>query len=332
MAHYIPTTTTATAEETARLFFDHVFRLHGLPREIVSDRDSLFTSQFWQALWVLVGTKLAMSTANHAKTDGQSEAANKTLGQLLRVFCRDRPADWDRSLPLLEFFANAAVSRSTGVSPFYANYGFEPALPADLLAGGVLAVGAPGVNDLVGRISAIHRLVRDNIRDAQDAQAAATNKGRREVEFQVGDRVLVSGEVARPDTGTSDAGKFAKGFHGPYPVVQVVNRNAVRLGPPFPPTRHPVINVEFIKHYVEDKSAPTPVGPDERGHVEIQALLKSRIRYGKIEYLVRWQGHKRGHDEWVPLDRLSEARDLVREYDKLHPAPVTRASSRRGKM
>jgi len=332
MAHYIPTTTTVTAQGTAQLFFDHVFRLHGLPREIVSDRDPLFTSQFWQALWVLVGTRLAMSTANHAKTDGQSEAANKTLGQLLRVFCRDRPADWDLSLPLLEYFANAATSRSTGVSPFYANYGFEPALPADLLAGSVLAVGTPGVNDLVERLSSIHRLVRDNIRDAQDEQAAATNKTRREVEFRVGDSVLVSSEVARPGTVTSDAGKFAKGFHGPYSVIGVVNKNAVRLGPPFPATRHSVVNVEFVKQYVKDEDAPAPVGPDERGHTEVQSLLKSRVRRGKTEYLVRWQGHQRNHDEWLPLDHLSDAADLVREFDRLHPAPVTRASSGRGRV
>ena len=76
MVHFAPTKTTASAPDTARLFFDHIVRLHGLPKSIISDRDAKFTSRFWKSLFQSLGTKLAMSTAFHPQTDGQTERAN----------------------------------------------------------------------------------------------------------------------------------------------------------------------------------------------------------------------------------------------------------------
>ena len=83
MVHFAPTKTTAMAPDTARLFFDHIFRLHGLPKAIVSDHDAKFTSKFWQTLFQTLGTKLAMSTAFHPQTDGQTKRANRTLEDML---------------------------------------------------------------------------------------------------------------------------------------------------------------------------------------------------------------------------------------------------------
>src|SRR4051812_47757493 len=79
MTHFVPTTITATAPDIAKLFFNHIFRLHGLPRSIISDCDTKFTSKFWQNLFKLTGTKLAMSTAFYLQTDGQTERTNQTL-------------------------------------------------------------------------------------------------------------------------------------------------------------------------------------------------------------------------------------------------------------
>ena len=90
MAHFAPTTTTATAAETAKIFINHVLRLHGLPSAIISDRDAKFTSHFWQALFKAIGTQLLMSTAYHPQTDGQTERTNRTLKQVLSIFCNYR--------------------------------------------------------------------------------------------------------------------------------------------------------------------------------------------------------------------------------------------------
>ena len=86
MAHFLPTTTDISAPDVAKLFLDNIYRLHGIPESIVSDRDTRFTSRFWRTLFELLGTKLTFSTAFHLQTDGQTERMNRTLEQMLRAY------------------------------------------------------------------------------------------------------------------------------------------------------------------------------------------------------------------------------------------------------
>ena len=109
--------------EYAKLFVDHVFRLHGLPEVIISDRDPRFTSKFWKGLFDLLGTDLRFSTAFHPQTDGQSERAIQTLENFLRPYVERDPQNWVKQLPLAEFAANNAVNVATGYSPFFLNFG-----------------------------------------------------------------------------------------------------------------------------------------------------------------------------------------------------------------
>ena len=129
MVHLIPTVTTASAPDLAKLFITHIFRLHGMPAVLVSDRDSRFTSKFWQALMTQLGTKLAMSTAHHPQTDGQSERTNRTLEEALRSYVNYSMDNWVDQLPLLEFAINNSKQASTGQSPFFLNYGHNPLTP-----------------------------------------------------------------------------------------------------------------------------------------------------------------------------------------------------------
>jgi len=79
MAHFIPTKDEATAQEMGRLFFSHIFKHHGLLKDIVSDRDPKFISKFWWALWKRMGSELKMSTSFHPQTDGQTERVNLVI-------------------------------------------------------------------------------------------------------------------------------------------------------------------------------------------------------------------------------------------------------------
>ena len=95
MVHLIPATGRCSAEELVKLFQQHVWKLHGLPHVIVSDRDKLFTSKFTRELLRLLGTKQAMSTAYHPQTDGQAERVNRVLEDMLRNYVSNDQTDWD---------------------------------------------------------------------------------------------------------------------------------------------------------------------------------------------------------------------------------------------
>ena len=86
MVHLVPTHTEVSAEQTAQLYVDNVFRHHGCQEQIVSDRDPRFTGRFWRAVCSQLGTRLNLSTAFHPETDGQTERVNRVLEEFLRAF------------------------------------------------------------------------------------------------------------------------------------------------------------------------------------------------------------------------------------------------------
>jgi hypothetical protein len=125
-SHFMAQKTDYTSKSVAETFMNQVVKLHGIPKSIVSDRDKVFTSSFWQNLFKLQGTSLAMSTAYHPQTDGQSEALNKCLEMYLRCFTFENPKGWYKLLPMAEYWYNTAFHTSAGMTPFKAVYGREP--------------------------------------------------------------------------------------------------------------------------------------------------------------------------------------------------------------
>ena len=126
MAHYIPTHEGVTSEEVARLYLDHVFRIHGLPDSIVSDRGTQFTSGFSRALCKLIGISQNLSTSFHPQTDGQTERVNAILEQYLRGYINYQQDNWTEILTMAEFAYNNTISATTGITPFFALYGQHP--------------------------------------------------------------------------------------------------------------------------------------------------------------------------------------------------------------
>ncbi|GJT63704.1 putative reverse transcriptase domain-containing protein, partial [Tanacetum coccineum] len=122
-AHFIPIRATDSMETLTRLYIKEIVSRHGVPISIISDRDSHFTSRFWQSLQNALGTQLDMSTAYHPETDGQSERTIQTLEDMLRACVIDFGKGWDKHLPLVEFSYNNSYHASIKAAPFEALYG-----------------------------------------------------------------------------------------------------------------------------------------------------------------------------------------------------------------
>lgn len=128
MVHFVPAWNNMGAGEFAQILMTDVFRLHGVPMFLVSDRDKLLTSKFFARVSELLGVEQRMSTASHPQTDGQTERANRTLEDMLRHFVNSAQTDWDVKLACCEFAVNNAWNRATGSTPFFLNSGDHPGL------------------------------------------------------------------------------------------------------------------------------------------------------------------------------------------------------------
>src|SRR6202007_1061372 len=177
MVHCVATTTTCTSDRLARIFFDTVVRLHGVPKYIISDRDPRFTSNFWQQLWKLCDTQLKMSTAYHPQTDGQTERANRTLEDILRHYVSNKQDDWDEHLTAAEIAINSSVQASTGFTPYYLNYGDHPLFPSNIQLDNVKN---ESVLELMQQLQSNIHTAATNMESARDRQMHYANQHRRD--------------------------------------------------------------------------------------------------------------------------------------------------------
>ena len=191
MAHFTATTTTVAGPQLADIFMHEVVRLHGVPSVIVSDRDPRFTGGFWRALTLRIGIQCRYSTAYHPQTDGQTERLNRTLEQMLRAYVNSRHNDWDQFLDSAEFAYNSAPQESTKKSPFELWCGDVP--PEPHLGNAVSqAVTVPQAAAVADAIPHSVQQAKTHLQQAQMSQQAQANKRRRDLEFEVGDSVLLS--------------------------------------------------------------------------------------------------------------------------------------------
>ena len=137
MVHFVPCGKAINTTDTGKLLWNIVVKLHGIPRVIYSDRGSQFVVGSWRELWWLTGTRLTYNTAYHPQTQGLVERMNSVISQTIRCLLHDigNPKDWEKTLPTVELVINLLPNQSTGFSPFYLNYGYEPVTPIQLLKG-----------------------------------------------------------------------------------------------------------------------------------------------------------------------------------------------------
>ena len=308
LIHVVPTTKTISSEGVARIFYDNIYRLHGWPQSIVSDRDPRFTANFWTSLTQLTGTTLNMSTADHPQTDGQAENANKTIIQYLRSYVSTFQDDWDLHLTPAEFSHNDSVHTSTGSSPFLLNYGHHPLTPA-ALAADAPSLRPSNTSDFTTHIQSLHRQARQSLLAAQTAQRLATNRHRHNVTLPLGSFAWVQSTFLDPPTPFGTRRKLGPKFYGPYEVLEVRSPVVYKLD--FPPhlRHHRVIHISHLKPYHGPppstvRNPPPPDIIDGVAHHMVEAFLDSRGSGGRRRYLVKWTGYPDDMNSWEPVRQL----------------------------
>jgi len=173
--HFVPTHTTVTAEGAARLFFHHVWKLHGLPKRVASDCRPQFVASFTKELYRLLGVRLSSSTAWHPQTDGQTERVNQELDQFLCLFVNEWQNDWYDLLPIAEFQHNNHVHSATQQPPFLLDTGRIPRMgfePSQALS------GLETVNEFTERMKSATEEAKSTIRKAQEDMTRYYNRRR----------------------------------------------------------------------------------------------------------------------------------------------------------
>ncbi|KAJ7554606.1 hypothetical protein O6H91_05G000800 [Diphasiastrum complanatum] len=199
-----------------------------MPRTILSDRDSKFTSTFWTELMRILDVQLLMGTAYHSTADGQTEVLNRILEDYLRHFVSPSGTDWDQHLCLAEYSYNSSVSTSTGVSPFLLAHGYAPLLPGVPLPPNdtpvTIASFLSGACELIARATTHSQHVQQHYQTSVD-------RHRRHVEFQVGDMVYLRLRFARHHfvQGHASTEKLAPCYYGPYCILDRLNPVTYRL-------------------------------------------------------------------------------------------------------
>nr|GEV46882.1 putative reverse transcriptase domain-containing protein [Tanacetum cinerariifolium] len=235
-AHFLPMHEDYKMDRLARLYLNAIVTRHGVPISIISDRDSRFTSRFWQSIQEALGTRLDISTAYHPQTDGQSEHTIQTLEDMLRVCVLDFEGSWDVHLPLVEFSYNNSYHSSVRCAPFEALYGRKCHWPL------------------------MWAEITDRIKAARDHQKSYADKRRKPLDFSVGDYVLLKVSPWKGVVRFKKKGKLAPRFFGPFEIIEKVGLVTYRLDMPEELNGiHDAFHVSNLKKCLADPTLQVPL-------------------------------------------------------------------------
>ncbi|CAM8906125.1 unnamed protein product [Rhodiola kirilowii] len=309
-AHFSALEQHFTAESVAKCFIRDVCKLHGIPTNIVSDRDLIFMSSFWRELFRLQGTTLSHSTAYHPQSDGQTEVTNRTLEDYLRCYVNETQTDWAEYLPWAELHYNTAWHSGTQLTPYEAVYGRPP--PA-ILDYEPHSSSIAAVDDLLRSRTEILQHLRTNLLRAQQRMTQQANLHRTDTEFAVHDWVLLRLQPYRQTSlRPRRSPKLAKRFYGPFQITARIGPVAYRLALPPAARIHDVFHVSLLKRCKGGPPFPHIEWPDSfsGSHLILtpERVLASRTiqRHGSLIPQVRilWKGQHIDNSTWEDITDL----------------------------
>ena len=236
----IPAKTTS-AEETARLIFDHWCSRYGLCDYLISDRNQSFCGALIVAFYRRCGIRHLRVSPRHPNSNGLVEQANRLIIRTLRAHCTETK-DWVEKLPLIAMAHRASVCTSLGVSPFRVLYGQEMRLPADSACVANVPNHESARNFLASfepQLELLREIVKENSKEARERSTSYPNRTAKDPNFKVGDIVYLLNEYVRKDRPPH---KLDKQFCGPYTIVDDSNRFTYKL--------QGLYDGRFVKSYV----------------------------------------------------------------------------------
>ncbi|MCO5597091.1 hypothetical protein L7F22_051165 [Adiantum nelumboides] len=251
MAHFIPCKITVPAPDIASLFIQHIFRIHGLPKSIVSDRDPKFTGNFWTSLFKSLGTNLLFSSAYHPQTDEKIERVNQILEEMLRHYIQIRLNTWEEYLPLVEFAYNNSFHTAIGMTPFQAAFGHTPLVPTNFVIQHKVALA----DQLVNEMQVLLLQSKDKLAHVRQTYQKQANKHRRHFDFQEGDMVLLYVASHRYKMVKSVYPKLRPKYYSPFKILKKYSTVSYRFELPQALGKiHPTFHISWLKQYVPGDS------------------------------------------------------------------------------
>jgi hypothetical protein len=245
VAHFIPIKTTYSGPQLAELYMSRIVCLHGVPKKIVYDRGTQFTSKFWERLHETLDTQLRFSSASHPQTDGQTKRVNQILEDMLRACALQYERSWDKSLPYAEFFYNNSYRESLKMTPFGMLYGRRCWTLVFCNEIGERKVFGP---DILQEAEKQVHMVRENLQVARSRQKSYTDHRRRELRFEVGDFVYLKVSPMRDLHCFKVRGKLTLRFIVTFKILEKRGEVAYQLElPPQLSDVHDVFHVSQLK-------------------------------------------------------------------------------------
>ena len=300
---YIPCHKTIDAAGVAELFFSKVFLRFGLHDKLISDRGPQFASAFARELSRLLQYDLALSSAYHPQTDGETECVNQELETYLRIFCHGNPSKWADLLPMAEFSHNSVAHSSTGRSPFSLILGYEPrSYPP---------IGKTFLPTLEERLSLLDEGRKEALAAHEKTQRFMKERLTSKFKpWKVGEKVWLDGKNLRLHYPSK---KLAPKQEGPFEISQVLSPVSYHLR--LPPTWkiHDVFHASLLSPYRETAEhgpnfiEPPPDLIEGEEEYEIAEILAHRGTARRRQYLVSWEGFSSAENTWEPESNLSHA-------------------------
>jgi hypothetical protein len=289
--HFIPLCHPFTASVVAKVFLNQIYRLHGMPLSIISDRDRIFTSALWKELFLLAEVKLQMSSSYHPRSDGQTERLNQTMETFLRCFVNSCPAKWSSWLPLTECWYNSCYHSTVGCSPFEALYGYTPKhFGVSVLE----SVQVPELKLWLKDRKLMTNLIKQHLSRAKQRMKKQADQNRFERSFEVGDMVFLKLQpYVQSSLAERSNKKLAFKFFGPFKVIARIGKVAYQLDLRPSSSIHPVFHVSQLKKAVSNTIQVSPLPPDDLDLPRVpDIILQKRLVTKGVrpvqQVLVKW--------------------------------------------